>query len=332
MPWLNKSELETLWEVAKNLAHRHDLGDFEAADDLGKVEIYLNSLLKRPMLKAYVYQSGITIIADVVEKKLGRTSAVIKRTIKTWCERRGRESARDSLQYPKQAGVIPEKDVKRLWKCLLDTGKPKPREAAIAFGITYVTGARMGEVLQLRIEDHTIKRDDGREFFRFHIRSSKTDAFCRRQEALHLQIDTEHAVPLVAEVKRLLLGKKKGLLLPNLKSCTRTCSDYLGRYSEKLKLETKVKNSREPYKNNRKIKASAHSGRVSFYVHGRRSGISRDVLTHTLRWTPDSAMPAYYERVYNETTEHGAPVQVAETRRRKREETKKPPAKVIGKQ
>ena len=241
MLWLSTAELETLWDIAKNLAHRHGHGDFEAADDLGKVEIYLESLLKRPMLKAYVYESGITKIADVVEKKLGKTSAVIKRTIKTWCERRARESARDSLQYPKQAGVIPEADMKRLWKALMDTGKPKPREAAIAFAISYVTGARMGEVLQIRIEDHKIQQDEGREFYRFYIRSSKTDPFCKRAEALHFQINTEHAVPIAQEVKKLLRGKKKGLLLPNLNSCTRTCSDYLGRYSEKLKLETKVK-------------------------------------------------------------------------------------------
>ena len=97
-----------------------------------------------------------------------------------------------------------------LWKELMKANKPKAKEAAIAFAICYTTGGRMGEVLALKFEDARLKRDEGREFYTFHIRSSKTDPFCKRQETLNLPLSVEHCVPIAQTVRGMFDKNKRG--------------------------------------------------------------------------------------------------------------------------
>ncbi|CBY09599.1 unnamed protein product [Oikopleura dioica] len=301
MTFLNRKELEGLWKVAEQLT----LENFEAANDEEKVDIFLDRLSRRPLQKAYTYQRGSSVILDVVETELGKpATAAIKRKVKNWATRRARESSKETLQYPKQAGLLEDEDVIILWKELLKSGKPKPKEAALALAICYISGARMGEALSIRIEDCQFKKDSGNEFFEAHLRSTKTNPFAQRKETLTLPLSVEHAVPAASEIKKLCHNKKSGLLFPALDGCTRTASDYLARYAKSANLEKPV---------------SAHSGRVSYYVRGRRAGLSQAELTHTLRWAPTSRMPDYYERTHMETAPDGAPTKIAEARREKRQ-------------
>ena len=46
-------------------------------------------------------------------------------------------------------------------------------------------------------------------------------------------------------------------------------------------------------------------------------------LIHTLRWSPTSTMPDYYERAHMETAPKGVPMKIAEARQKKRLEDKK---------
>ena len=82
----------------------------------------------------------------------------------------------------------------------------------MAFFFTYVTGARMGEVLNLRIEDRSILKENDKEYWRFHIRSSKTDPFCKRMETLNVPMDIEHGAPITTELRHQLRDKTKGRL------------------------------------------------------------------------------------------------------------------------
>lgn len=98
MTWLNPEELTKLWGVAKNLADF----DFGEASDEDKVDNYLDRLLGRPKVKAYNYEKAAFLILDVIEAQLGkRPTQKINREVKLWCQRRGRESANETLQYPK---------------------------------------------------------------------------------------------------------------------------------------------------------------------------------------------------------------------------------------
>jgi len=98
MTWINREELTKLWGVARNLA----TFDFGESSDEDKLENYLDRLLGRPTLKAYQYEKATFLILDVVETQLEKkpTQKMI-REVKLWCQRRGRESANESLQYPK---------------------------------------------------------------------------------------------------------------------------------------------------------------------------------------------------------------------------------------
>ena len=83
----------------------------------------------------------------------------------------------------------------------MSSKKPKAIEVAVAFGMCYVTGGRMCEVLALKYEDAKLKKDDNREFNTFPIRSSKTDPYCKRAEALILPLSVPHAVPLAQRIR-----------------------------------------------------------------------------------------------------------------------------------
>jgi integrase len=139
-----------------------------------------------------------------------------------------------------QAGYVTSIEMRSLWNTLFSTGKPKPIESAVAFGLCYCTGARMGEVLALRIEDTKTIQDEG-EFIRFFIRSSKTDPFNKRMETLNLPTSVEHVVPIVSEVRRLMRGRREGLVFAKLNSSTRMASDYIGRYRKLAGIETRVR-------------------------------------------------------------------------------------------
>ena len=130
--------------------------------------------------------------------------------------------------------------MRNLWSTLFATGKPKPIESAIAFGLCDCTGARMGEALALRIEDTKTIQDEG-EFIRFFIRSSKTDPFNKRMETLNLPTSIEHIVPIVEEVRRLMRGRREGLVFSKLNGSTRMASDYIGRYRKLAGIETRVR-------------------------------------------------------------------------------------------
>ncbi|CAG5094395.1 Oidioi.mRNA.OKI2018_I69.XSR.g13518.t1.cds [Oikopleura dioica] len=300
MTWLEFEHLKEIWDVTEALTNP----EAEEADDESTIQNFLDRLLDKPKLKAYAYGKGVVIIQDVAASKLKKPlTSKLKRQIKLWCERRARESAKESLQFPKQAEVLDEPEAVKLWDELMETNKPKPREVAVAFFVTYVTGARMGEALSLRIEDRSIMKEAAKEFWRFHIRSSKTDPFCKRMETLNIPMNINHGVPLAEELRHLVRDKNSGLLFPLLDEKTSIAGDYLRRYSDKARIGKKV---------------SAHSGRVSFYIEGRRAGQSQSTLTHTMRWAPGSAMPDYYERCWLECTDDGAPAAIAEARAAKR--------------
>ncbi|CBY41017.1 unnamed protein product, partial [Oikopleura dioica] len=300
MSFLNKQELTELWSIAKILTDE----DFDEATDEGKVDIFLERLNNRPLQKAYTYEKAKTIILDVIEDELEKPpTAAIKRKVKLWTTRTARASGKETLQFPKQAEYVTDGEMSLIWGELIKSNKDKAIEAAIAFALCYVTGARMGEALALRYEDAELKKDESREFYSFHIRSSKTDPFCKRLECLTLPLTTPHAIPIALRIRSMFDKNKRGFLFPLLKQNTSTATGFIQRYAKKAGIKKEI---------------SAHSGRVSFYVEGRRGGQSQDELAHTLRWMPGSTMPSYYERIHRETCASGAPTVVAETRLRKR--------------
>ena len=68
----------------------------------------------------------------------------------------------------------------------------------------------MCEVLALQYEDCRIVEDSGNRFFEGHIRSSKTDPFCRRKETLTLPLSIKHAVPIAEKMEELCRKQRKG--------------------------------------------------------------------------------------------------------------------------
>lgn len=110
----------------------------------------------------------------------------------------------------KQAGLLEDEDVSILWKELLKIGKPKPKEAALALAICYLTGARMGEALSIRFEDSKFVKDSGNEFLEAHLRSTKTNPFAQRKETLTLPLSIQHIVPISNEIKKLCHNKRSG--------------------------------------------------------------------------------------------------------------------------
>ena len=110
----------------------------------------------------------------------------------------------------KQAEYVTDDELKLLWREMIDSKKPKVVEAVMAFSLCYTTGARMGEALSLKYEDAVFKRDEGGKFICFHIRSSKTDPFCKRMEALNLTLSVPHVVPIDLKLQEMFDKNSKG--------------------------------------------------------------------------------------------------------------------------
>ena len=110
MTWVNEKELLNLWAVAKNLADF----DFNTATDEEKVYNYLDRLENRPLQRSYVYEKAPPLILDVIETHLGkRPTQKIAREVNNWCRRRGRDSGKNELQYPKvRHARLPESHLK----------------------------------------------------------------------------------------------------------------------------------------------------------------------------------------------------------------------------
>ena len=193
----------------------------------------------------------------------------------------------------------------------------------------------MGEALSLRYEDAKLKRDAGNTFYVFHLRVTKTDPFCKRMECLNLTLSTPHSIPLAEVIKGMFDNNKRGKRIyekasnnaynrppiPGAEGRHQRSHGLHQAIRQKGRNRKRGKNEIKEDINNFPQKISAHSGRVFFYVEGRRGGQTQAELAHTLRWMPGSAMPDYYERIYRETLPTGAPTVVAEMRLKKRTST-----------
>ena len=60
-------------------------------------------------------------------------------------------------------------------------------------------------------------------------------------ETLNLPTSIEHIVPIVEEVRRLMRGRREGLVFSKLNGSTRMASDYIGRYRKLAGIETRVR-------------------------------------------------------------------------------------------
>ena len=98
MGFLSKEELTDLWNVTRILSEV----DFDNASDDEKVDIFLERLSKRKLQKAYVYEKAKTVVLDVIEAEIKtKPSREMARKVGLWASRTARESAKETLQYPK---------------------------------------------------------------------------------------------------------------------------------------------------------------------------------------------------------------------------------------
>ena len=96
--WLEAENLKELWDLAEALAPFK----YDEVEDEDAIQHFLDRLLLRPKLKAYAYSKGAILIQDVAAQKLNKIlTPKLKRQIKLWCEHRARESAKETLQFPK---------------------------------------------------------------------------------------------------------------------------------------------------------------------------------------------------------------------------------------
>ena len=117
MAFLNRDELADLWNAARILDDR-----FENADDEEKVNIFLERLNKRPLRKAYAYETAKVTLIDVIEAEIGtKPSGPIRRRVALWASRKARESAKETLQFPKVIKTHLEKYKKHFSKPNMST-------------------------------------------------------------------------------------------------------------------------------------------------------------------------------------------------------------------
>ncbi|CAG5114013.1 Oidioi.mRNA.OKI2018_I69.chr2.g8098.t1.cds [Oikopleura dioica] len=177
------------------------------------------------------------------------------------------------------------------------------KTTALAVYLAGSTGARLGEVLGLWIEDLEKSVDNGCTFIRFPLRVSKTNANKSRPESLILSVSGKEEIPILRWMTGILNGREKGLLFP-------------GTTNAKINAHLKALYKKMNWKN----PPTGHGLRGTFVVNSLDAGASKTDIVNQCRWQTFQMIDRYSNQHRQCTTKGPAHViaelkQVEEGRR-----------------
>merc|ERR1711953_1083809 len=106
-----------------------------------------------------------------MEESIGtKPTEEARNTLKAWAAQMARKEAKTRLVEPKQAPYVEPREMKKLgeflWKRAVRKTLDPRQKTAVITSLAYVTGARIGEICEVQIEDIEETMDNGTKFIR----------------------------------------------------------------------------------------------------------------------------------------------------------------------
>jgi len=262
-------------------------------------------VIKRPA--AFNTWSGV--IHRSIEEERG--TALTRQTmleITRWASEKSRALAATKLYESKQSETMTMDRVtevcttfwRRPWKNM------SFKQMALVLAIAANTGARIGELLNSHIEDIEVTTDGDDTFFRFPLRTSKTNPNKSRPESLILTINKERDPLPMQEWMREIIGDRT-----TGKMITLITTPKINAHLRKL------------YKERNWGKApTGHGCRSTFVVTSLDAGANEADVISACRWQSYQMLDRY-RNTHRQCTKQGPAFKIAELKRQLMEETEK---------
>jgi hypothetical protein len=254
-------------------------------------------LSKNKTLKGYAVQNFIYILLRVVEAESGKFipkifTSRLKRTIK----RIARPILEANLQVKNRAKVFKQKEIKRVIEKLFAKNEQICNITAIALAITFTTGARLSDVLNIYISDIKIVTNKLGKFLKIHLRNSKNNLLGTNPEQLTFKINKSNDIKLEIYLNIFLNRQETpSEKLINLGGEKTSQVKKITYQLRKISLELGLKNI-----------LSAHSGRNSVLLMLCHSKLDEESKKIYMRWRANSNMPSHYRGLLLECSALGA--------------------------
>ena len=154
--------------------------------------------------------------------------------------------------------------------------------------MAYISGARVGEICDLEIEDMEWKDDEEVPFIRLPLRTSKTNVAKTERESITIPILADAMFPVKKWMEKAIGKRKTGKITGGI--TTRRINDTLVRAARDLGW---------------KKKPSGHSFRISFVINAVKSGCAEQDIVTVCRWKTPTMINVYKANQLENTT-HGA--------------------------
>jgi integrase len=232
-------------------------------------------------------------IARAIEESLKtRMTTDARQILKTWGNQSARTSGKEKLVEPKQAPYLEPMEMKKLglylWNPPPSTNLTTKQFVALACYMAYISGARVGEICDLEIEDMEWKDDEEVPFIRLPLRTSKTNVAKTERESITIPILADAMFPVKKWMEKSIGKRKTGKITGGI--TTRRINDTLAKAARDLGW---------------KKKPSGHSFRISFVINAVKSGCSEQDIVTVCRWKTPTMINVYKANQLENTT-HGA--------------------------
>jgi hypothetical protein len=247
------------------------------------VEEFLDGMALPKVTRPTLFTSWAGAIKRAIEEETG--SALTSQTelaIKRWAAGAAKAWTKDKLYEPRQAKGISRNEVDQLLAFLWFRRWPNLSFKATAL-VTFLaarTGARVKEITALYIEDLEETMHEGISFLRMPLRSSKSNTFKDRREALILPFSGPDEANIRHWLRVIKGGRSEGLLFQN--TSTAKVRDH-------FRIATKHYGwKRAP---------TAHSLRIFFVISALESGASETDIQNLCRWRSAEMICIYKNRL-----------------------------------
>ena len=238
------------------------------------VEFFLSTLIVGEIKRPDLFTTWSGSIKRAIEEEVGKP-------LTSHATVNARKVAEGHLYEPDQAVAIEPAKLQVLVDFLWFrkwTNLSFKQSALIAY-ICAHTGARCNEVVNLYVEDMEWREDEDHKFLRLPLRTSKSNAFKTRREALVVPVPSPENSPFQHWLKVILKERKSGKLFLNTSSA-KVRSHY--------KIAAKALEWAEA--------PTCHSLRSHYVVQALRAGASESDIVAVCRWKDEAMLNTYRMR------------------------------------
>ena len=255
--------------------------------------IFLDQLVVINPSKPAQWKTITRNLADAIECETKESlTQQNRKLLGKWANDKIQAMTSESLFEPSQAPYFRPDQMSKFWDILWASDLLVHKEVAVASYIAYFSGARTIETCKLNIEDIQKRQDSTNIFIKMPLRTSKTNKYKERREAITLPITQNGLKPILEWIDFLVGNRTSGLLFNNLNT-SKVVYHYI-RTAKKLDW---------------KIHPTGHSMRVSYVINAVIAGVPDEHIVACCRWaTP--AMLEVYKNSQLQDTIYGSAYQV----------------------